>query len=71
MKNSNSTMGKLDVQNLKDITKAVIIGALSIYVANTEIINKMIGENLSQETSVIIIMVLAYASKKVLTDYSK
>ena len=68
---SNSKKFALDTQNIVHIIYSAIIGLLTIYASNTEFFNTIIARYVSPETFTVVTMVLSYAVKKFLTDYSK
>lgn len=70
MKAEWSKRFELDGRNLTQIGGAIVVGIISVYAANTDAYNAIIANHVSPEAFVVISGVLAYAMKKVLTDYS-
>ena len=66
-----SAKNEFDLKSIKQISYAFLIGCISIYSFNTEIINGLIGKYIPSDIASVTIMLLAYAVKKYKTDYSK
>ena len=71
MKKENSKTFEFDLRNLKDIAISVITWILALYIANQDAINSILSNYMNKDTLAILIMILIYASKKYLTNYSK
>ena len=71
MKTQNSSKFALDTTNLVQIASSALIGILTIYASNTEAFNSILAQYVSPEVFTVATMVLSYAVKKYLTDYSK
>lgn len=72
MKNliSKSKSLMLDKWNLYNILFIALAWALSIYAANTEVINNIIAKHFWEDVTTIIIIILAFFVKEFLSDYS-
>ncbi len=71
MQTQNSTKFALDTSNLVQIASSALIGILTIYASNTEAFNSILSRYVSPEVFTVATMVLSYAVKKFITDYSK
>ncbi len=60
---------EFDIRKLQDISYAIILWILSIYSANIELFNEILSKYVSKESYSVLIVILAYAIKKYLTNY--
>jgi len=71
MKLTWSKSFEFDLKWLTDIAIALFIWLLSIYSTNTDLFNEILAQYIDKDLFTVITVILAYAVKKYLKDYSK
>jgi len=71
MKLTWSKSFELDLKWLTDIAIALFVWLLSVYSTNTDLFNEILAKYIDKDLFTVITVVLAYAVKKYLKDYSK
>ena len=71
MKKQNSKSWEFDIRSIKSIAYTTLFIIFTFYASNTEVINEIIQKYMNEDMFKITILILAYASKKYLTNYSK
>lgn len=71
MKQEWSKSLEFDKRSIKSIMYTALFMIVTFYTTNTEAINGIIEKYISEDVFTLTILILAYASKKYLTNYSK